>query len=66
MKLDGLHVNFARDPNFHGSMNLPKIEFIALIFTFYYRCLKYKIIFNSGIKTILFLKFNRINGLVGV
>ena len=41
---------------------------LLLIFrsTFYYNNLKYKNIFNLGIKTVLYLKYNRINGLVGV
>ena len=49
----------------HDSMNIPKIEFIAK-FTFYYNHLKYKIILDLGIKTVLYLKYNRMNGLVGV
>ena len=50
----------------HDSMNILKIE-LLLIFTFYYRYLKYKKnIFNLGIKTVLYLKCNRINSLVGV
>ena len=63
MKLEELHVNFARDPknraaltlqetrSIHDSMNLPKIEFIAYI----------EIIYNLGDKPILCLIFNRIN-----
>ena len=49
----------------HDFMNRSKIEFI-FIFTFYYRYLKYKNIFNLGIKTVLFLKYDRFNGFVGV
>ena len=37
----GLHVNVS----IHDSMNIPKIEFIAYIFTFYYNYLKYKTYF---------------------
>ena len=48
----------------HDSMNIPKMN-LLLIFTFYYKYIKYKIIFNSGIKTVLYLKYNRISGLVG-
>ena len=47
-------------------MNIPNIEVIAKKFTFYYKYLKYKNIFNLGIKTVLYLKYNRINGLVRV
>ena len=38
MKPEGLHVNFARDPNrsIHDSMNIPKIEFITYIYILYY------------------------------
>ena len=44
-------------------MNTPKMN-LLLIFTFYYKYPKYKI--NFGIKTVVHLKYNRINGLVGV
>ena len=48
------------------SMNIPKLN-LLLIFTFYYKYLKYKKnVYNLGIKTVLHLKYNRINGLVGV
>ena len=47
-------------------MNIPKLN-LSLIFTFYYKYLKYKHnIFNLGIKTVLYFKYNRINGIVGV
>ena len=46
-------------------MNIPKIELIAYI-TFYYKYLKYKNIFDLGIKTILYVKYNCISGLVRV
>ena len=39
---------------------------LLLIFTFCYKYLKYKNILNLGIKTVLSLKYNRINILVGV
>ena len=39
---------------------------LLLIFKFYYNYLKYKYIFDLGIKTILYFKYNRINVLVGV
>ena len=43
----------AGDPNFHASMNRPKIEFIAHIYT-YYKHLKYKKnIYSLGNKTVL-------------
>ena len=39
---------------------------LLLIFEIYYKYLKYKKnIFNLGIKTVLYLKYNPINGLVG-
>ena len=47
-------------------MNIPKIEFIAYIYI-YFKYLKYKKnIFNLGIKTVLYLKYNHINSLVWV
>ena len=52
--------------NIHDSTNIPKTEFIFFIFTFYYTYLKYKKYFNLGVKTVLYLKYNRINGFVGV
>ena len=52
----GLHLNFARAPSVHDSMNRSKIEFI---FTFYCKSLKYKNHFNLEIKTVLYLKSNR-------
>ena len=49
----------------HNSMNIQKIEFIAYIYILKY--INYiKIIFNLGIITVLYLKHNPINGLVGV
>ena len=48
----------------HDSMKNPKIKFISL--SFIINILNIKIIFNLGIKTVLYLKYNRINGLVGV
>ena len=39
---------------------------LLLIFTFYYKNVKYQNIFNLGIKTILYLKYICINSLVGV
>ena len=62
---EGLHVYFARDPKYHDSMNIPKLN-VLLIFTFYYKYLKYKNIFNLGFKTVLYLKYDCINCLVGV
>ena len=43
-------------------MNIPKIEFI----TYIYISKVYKNIFDLGIKTVLYLKYNYINSLVGV
>ena len=48
--------------NVHGIMNTSGL--LLLIFTFYYKYLKYKKIL--GIKTVMHLKYNCINGLVGV
>ena len=67
----GLHVNFEETRSIHDAMNRSKLN-LLLIFTFYYRYLKYekKNDFNLGIKTGLFRisKYNRItcNRLVGV
>ena len=45
-------------------MNIPKMK-LLLIFTFYYIFI-IKFISNLVIKTVLYLKYNRINGVVGV
>ena len=45
-------------------MNFPKIEFIAYINNFY-KYIQYKNILNLRIKTVLYLKYNLFNGLVG-
>ena len=42
-----------------------KIEFIAFIYILLYTYY-IKMIFNLGIKTVLYLKYKHINGLVGV
>ena len=47
----------------HDSMNIQKMS-LLLILTIYYKYLIYENIFNLGIKTVLLLKYNRINGLV--
>ena len=39
---------------------------LLLIFTFYFKYLKYKIIFNLVIETVLYLKYNRINPFTAV
>ena len=44
----------------HDSMN-QKLN-LLLIFTFYYKYLKYKIIYNLGNKTVLYLICNSIKG----
>ena len=46
-------------------MNIPKMN-LLLILTFYYKYLKYKNIFNLRMKTVLYLKYNRMHGFVGV
>ena len=52
--------------NIHDSTNIPKTEFIFLYLHFIIHYLKYKKYFNLGVKTVLYLKYNRINGFVGV
>ena len=61
----GFTLTLQETQSIHDSMNIPKIEFIAYIYI-YYKYLKYKISFNLGIKTVLYSKYNRIDGLVGV
>ena len=50
----------------HDSMNIPKIEFIAYINILLINIYNEIYFFDLGIKTVLYLKYNRINGLVGV
>ena len=52
--------------SFHDSTNIPKIEFIAYIYILFYITKIWKNILDLGIKTVLYLKYNRINGLVRV
>ena len=64
MKPEGL-LTLQETRSIHDSMNIPKNEFIAYIYILLYiYCIKF--IFNLGIKTVLYLQHNRINGLVGV
>ena len=49
----------------HDSMNRSKMEFIFYI-CIYHKYLNIKIIFNLGIKTVLYLRYNRFNSFVGV
>ena len=55
-----------------GAINgiLMGVYAVVLIYYFYLHFIinikNVKIIFNLGIKTVLYLKYNRINGLVGV
>ena len=58
----GLTLNLHEIQSIHVSINIPKIEFIAYIYILNFT----KYIFNLGIKTVLYLKYNCINGLVGV
>ena len=46
-------------------MNIPKIEFIAYIYTLF-EIYTIKIIFNLGIEAVLYLKYNCINAFIGV
>ena len=48
----------------HDSMNIPKLN-LLLIFTFYYKYLKYRNYFDLGNKTVLDLICHCINGLDG-
>ena len=48
-----------------NTKNIPKNEFIAYIYIWWY-IYYIKLIFNLGIKTVLYLKYNCFNGLVGV
>ena len=56
--------------NVHGIMNTSVIKDqklnLLLIFTFDYKYLNYKNNFNLEIKTVLYLKYNHINGFVRV
>ena len=47
-------------------MNIPRIEFIAYIYIFFINIKIIKHIFNLGIKTVLYLEYNHMFGLVGV
>ena len=70
MKPEGFTLILQDTRSIHDSMNIPKIECFAYIYILlymYYKYLKYKKnISNSGIKTVLYSKYNRIIGLVGV
>ena len=61
----GFTLTLQETRSIHDSMNIPKNEFIAyiyiLLFIYYI-----KFIFNLGIKTVWYLKYNHINGLVRV
>ena len=63
---EALHVNFVRDPNYSWFLEQIKNWIYFFVLTFYYKYLKFKNNFNLGIKTVLYLKYNRINGFVGV
>ena len=39
---------------------------LFFMLTFYYKYVKFKNNFNLGVKTVLYLKYNRINGFVGM
>ena len=68
LRNEGFHVNFARDPKyswFHEHL-IPEIEFIVYIYILLLISKNIKLIFNFGIKTDFYLKYKRINGLVGV
>ena len=59
--LVGLLQSLQEPRSIHDSMNIPKLN-LLLIFTFFCKYLKYKNIFELGIKTVLYLKYNRMNG----
>ena len=66
MKPFGFTLTLQETRSVHDSINISKMN-LLLIFTFYDKYLKYeKNIFDLGIKTDLYLKYNLINGLVGV
>ena len=65
-KPEGLNVNFARDPKYSWFHESSKDWIYCLYLHFIIGILFIKIIFNLGIKTVLYLKYNHINGLVGV
>ena len=61
----GFKLHLQETRSIHDSMHIQKMN-LLLIFEIYYKYLKYKNnIFDLGIKTVLHLKYNRINGLVG-
>ena len=67
MKPLGFTLNLQETQSIHDFMNIPKIEFIAYIYLHYIiNILNIKKYFNLGSKIVLYLKYNRINGLVGV
>ena len=68
MKPEGFTLILQDTRSIRDSMNISKIELFAYNYILlYYKHLKYKKnIFNLGIKTVLYSKYNRINGLVGV
>ena len=59
--LQELHVNFARDPKYSWFHEQTKNWIYCLYLYFYCKCLNYKIIYNLGNKTVLYLICNRIN-----
>ena len=62
----GFTLTLQETRSIHDSANRSKIEFIFFIFTIYYKYLKHKkktFFFNLGIKTVLYFKYNRFNGL---
>ena len=65
---EGLHVNLQETRSIHDFMTIPKLNLllILLIFTFFLYIYNIKFIFNLGIKTVLYLKYDCINGLVRV
>ena len=69
MNTSGLLQTLQETRSINDSMNRSKFEFIAYIYILYYnyQYLKYKKdIFNLGIKTVLYLRYHRMNGFVGV
>ena len=59
-------IYFARDPKYSWVHEHSKNRIHCLYLHFIINILNIKIIFNLGIKTVFYLKYNRINGLVGV
>ena len=61
----GFTLTLQETRSIHDYMNKSKFECIAYIYIFH-KYLKYEKKMNLGIKTVVYLKHNRINGFMGV